>query len=216
MKVRKLQVSWYIPLQRKKLMSNYKITFTGNNLEGGCYTRHEEEPAVFPRDAVEAKPATYENGQLVTPAVEPKEAVAFKPAKYSYKWARWEFEFENNDDLKSGAEVFKAWLCNGVSEFVSHGLIYNDGIKSLSEMLNIKVNKESKAYRVSYTKKFTDIEITAEMAADYELDDEEAALDWLESNGDCELFEGGEDEGEMSDIEVEEIANEYIYVEWNG
>ena len=177
-------------------MSNYKITFIGNNL----YTRHEDEPAVFPRDAVEAKPATYENGKLVTPAVEPREAVAFKAAEYKYMPFRAVFDFENSDDLESGAELFKAWLEG------------EDSTDSLSDMLNISVEKEAKAYSVSYS--WTKRLVTAEMAADYELDDKEEVESWLSENGDDDLY-NPQDEGEISDIEVEEIANEYIYVEWN-
>ena len=183
---------------KEKVMTNYKITFTGNNL----YTRYEKTPAVFSKNAVEFKPATYENGKLVTPAVEAKEAVAFKAAEYSYMPLRATFDLENNDDLESGAELFKAWLEEA------------ENTDQLSDLLNISVEKESKSYSVSYTKKFT-AEVTAEMAADNDLEDEEAVSNWLEYNGDGELYDP-EDTGEMSDIEVEEEGSGYIEVEWNG
>ena len=179
-------------------MTNYKITFSGNNL----FTRYETSPVVFSRKAVEFKPAVYENGKLVTPAVEAQEAVEFKAAEYNYMPFRAEFDLENSDDLESGAELFKAWLEE------------TDSTAQLSDMLNISVEKESKSYSVSYTKRFT-AEVTAEMVQDNDLEDEDAVEQWLDQNGDGELYYP-EDTGEMSDIEVEEEGSGYIEVEWNG
>tara|TARA_R110000868_G_scaffold148032_1_gene369704 strand:+ start:937 stop:1476 length:540 start_codon:yes stop_codon:yes gene_type:complete len=179
-------------------MTNYKITFTGNNL----YTRHEMTPVVFSRNAVEFKPATYENGKLTSPAVEAKEAVAFKAAEYAYTPFRATFDLENSDELESGAELFKAWLEE------------SENTDQLSDLLNISVEKESKSYTVSYTKRFTS-EVAAEMAHDNDLEDESAVEDWLSYNGDGDLYDP-EDTGEMSDIEVEEEGSGYTEVEWNG
>ena len=178
-------------------MTNYKITFTGNNL----YTRHEMTPTVFSRNAVEAKTATYIDGKLLTPAVEAKEAVAFKAAEYAYTPFRATFDLENSDELESGAELFKAWLEE------------TENIDQLSDLLNISVEKESKSYTVSYTKRFTS-EVTAEVAQDNDLEDESAVEDWLSYNGDGDLYDP-EDTGEMSDIEVEEEGSGFIEVEWN-
>jgi len=179
-------------------MPNYKITFSGNNL----FTRYETSPVVFSRKAVEFKPATYENGKLVTPAVEAQEAVEFKAAEYNYMPFRATFDFDNNEDLESGAELFKAWLEE------------TDSTDQLSDMLNVSVEKESKSYSVSYTKRFT-AEVTAEIAQDNDLEDEDAVERWLEYNGDGEL-DYPDDTGEMSDIEVEEEGSGYTEVEWNG
>jgi len=179
-------------------MTNYKITFTGDNL----YTRYEVEPAVFPKNAVEFKPAIYENGKLVTLAVETQEAVTYKPAEYKYMLFRATFDLENSDELGSGAELFKAWLEE------------TDSTDQLSDLLNISVEKESKSYSVSYTKRFT-AEVTAEMAQDNDLEDEDSVENWLSYNGDGELYDP-EDQGEMDDIEVEEEGSGYIEVEWNG
>ena len=182
-------------------MTNYKITFTGNNL----YTRYEKTPAVFPKNAVEFKPAVIEPpiyGKIITPAVEAQEAVPFKAAEYGYTPFFVEHEFENTDGLESGAQVFKAWLEG------------EDNTDQLSDMLNISVEKESKSYTVSYTKRFTS-EVTAEQAHDNDLEDEMAVENWLDYNGDGEL-EYPEDTGEMSDIEVEEEGSGYTEVEWNG
>jgi|TARA_R110000796_G_scaffold148315_1_gene265193 hypothetical protein len=178
-------------------MTNYKITFTGNNL----YTRHEMTPTVFSRNAVEAKTATYIDGKLLTPAVEAKEAVAFKAAEYAYTPFRATFDLENSDELESGAELFKAWLEE------------SENTDQLSDLLNISVEKESKSYTVSYTKRFTS-EVTAEVAQDNDLEDESAVEDWLSYNGDGDLYDP-EDTGEMSDIEVEEEGSGFIEVEWN-
>lgn len=179
-------------------MTNYKITFTGNNL----FTRYEITPAVFSKHAVTFKPATYENGKLTSPAVEAKEAVAFKAAEYSYMPFRATFDLENSDELESGAELFKAWLEG------------EDNTDQLSDLLNISVEKESKSYTVSYTKRFT-ADVPAEQAHDNDLEDESAVEDWLSYNGDGELYDP-EDTGEMSDIEVEEEGSGYTEVEWNG
>ena len=179
-------------------MTNYKITFTGNNL----YTRHEMTPTVFSRNAVEAKTATYIDGKLLTPAVEAKEAVAFKAAEYAYTPFRATFDLENSDELESGAELFKAWLEE------------SENTDQLSDLLNISVEKESKSYSVSYTKRFT-AEVTAEMAQDNDLEDEDSVENWLSYNGDGELYDP-EDQGEMDDIVVEEEGSGYIEVEWNG
>ena len=178
-------------------MTNYKITFTGNNL----YTRYVKTPVVFSKDAVTFKPATYENGKLVTPAVEAKEAVPYEAAEFSYMPFRAEFDLENSDELESGAELFKAWLEE------------TESTDQLSDLLNISVEKESKSYSVSYTKKFT-AEVTAEIAEDNDLEDEGAVESWLSYNGDGELYDP-EDTGEMSDIEVEEEGSGFIEVEWN-
>ena len=178
-------------------MTNYKITFTGNNL----YTRHEMTPTVFSRNAVEAKTATYIDGKLLTPAVDAKEAVAFKAAEYAYTPFRATFDLENSDELESGAELFKAWLEE------------SENTDQLSDLLNISVEKESKSYTVSYTKRFTS-EVTAEVAQDNDLEDESAVEDWLSYNGDGDLYDP-EDTGEMSDIEVEEEGSGFIEVEWN-
>ena len=179
-------------------MTNYKITFSGHNL----YTRREITPTVFSRNAVEAKTATYIDGKLLTPAVEAKEAVEFKAAEYNYMPFRAVFDFENSDDLESGAELFKAWLEG------------EDSTDSLSDMLNISVEKESTCYTVSYSKTFT-AEVTAEIAQENDLEDKYAVEQWLNSYGDSELYDP-EDTGDLSDIEVEEEGSEYTEVEWNG
>ena len=179
-------------------MTNYKITFTGNNL----YTRHEMTPTVFSRNAVEFKPPTIDLDTGETkPAVEAKEAVAFKAAEYAYTPFRATFDLENSDELESGAELFKAWLEE------------SENTDQLSDLLNISVEKESKSYTVSYTKRFTS-EVTAEVAQDNDLEDESAVEDWLSYNGDGDLYDP-EDTGEMSDIEVEEEGSGFIEVEWN-
>ena len=178
-------------------MTNYKITFTGNNL----YTRHEMTPPAFSRKAVESKPPTWVGDKLVE-AVEAQEAVPFKPAEYRYMPFRAEFDLENSDDLESGAELFRTWVAE------------TDSTDQLSDMLNIMVEKESKSYTVSYTKRFN-AEVTAELAAANVLDSEYEVEQWLESNGDDEL-EYPDDTGEIDNIEVEENSDEYVEVEWNG
>jgi hypothetical protein len=178
-------------------MTNYKFTFTGDNL----YTRQEDEPAVFSRDAVEARGATYVNGKITIPATEAQEAVPFKQATYRYTPWYVTLEYENNDGLESGAEVFKAWLTG------------DDASDSLSDMMNVRVEKESKSYDVTYTKRFESV-VTAEQVAAYELDDEYEVEAWLDREGDHEL-EYPDDTGEMSDIEVTENTGDHVDVEWN-
>ena len=178
-------------------MTNYKFTFTGDNL----YTRHEMTPTVFSRDAVEARGATYVNGKITIPAIEAQEAVAFKAAEYAYTPYYVTLEYENNDGLESGAEVFKAWLTS------------DDANDSLPDMMNVRVEKESKSYDVTYTKRFESV-VTAEQVAANDLGDEYEVEAWLDREGDHEL-EYPDDTGEMSDIEVTEITGDHVDVEWN-
>ena len=178
-------------------MTNYKFTFTGDNL----YTRHEMTPTVFSRDAVEARGATYVNGKITIPAIEAQEAVAFKAAEYAYTPYYVTLEYENNDGLESGAEVFKAWLTG------------DDASELLPDMMNVRVEKESKSYDVTYTKRFESV-VTAEQVAANDLGDEYEVEAWLDREGDHEL-EYPDDTGEMSDIEVTEITGDHVDVEWN-
>ena len=181
-------------------MTNYKITFTGGT--NGLYTRRIKTQAVAAQEAVEFKVAKYENGKLVTPRVEAKLAVPFKAVEWEYVPFSAEFEFENTDGLESGAEMFRAWLEG------------EDGSDTLSDMLNIMVEKESKSYTVMYTKGFT-AEVHAELAAAEALDSAYEVEQWLDSNGDGEL-DYPDDTGEISNIEVEENIDEFVEVEWNG
>lgn len=181
-------------------MTNYKITFTGGNTN--LYTRHEVSPAVFSRDAVEARGATYVNGKITIPATEAQEAVPFKAAEYRYTPYFAEVEYENNDGLESGAEVFKAWLEG------------EDNTDTLSDMFNIRVEKESQSYSVSYTKRF-EAEITADMAIDFDLEDAYAVEVWLDDNGDSGI-DYPDDMGEISDIRVDVNSSDHVDVEWHG
>ena len=168
-------------------MTNFRITFTGG--ANGLYTRRIK---------------TQDGGKLVTEAVPSKDAVPYKPAEWDYVPFSAEFEFssENASDYEAGSSVFGYWLEN------------EDGKDTLSDMLNIYVEKEAKSYSVSYTKKF-EAEVTADLAAANVLESEYEVEQWLEANGDGEL-DYPDDTGEMSNIEVEENSGEYVEVEWNG
>ena len=113
-----------------------------------------------------------------------------------------EFEYENTDDLESGAEVFKAWLEG------------EDNTDSLSNMFNIRVEKESTSYHVTYTKRF-EAEITAELASENELNDAYEVEVWLDNTGDGEL-EYPDDTGEIADINVDVNSSDHVDVEWHG
>jgi len=76
------------------------------------------------------------------------------------------------------------------------------------------VEKESKSYNVSYSKRF-DAEVTAEVAAANNLNSEYDVEEWLDREGDSEL-DYPDDTGELTDIEVEESSGEFVEVEWNG
>ena len=183
-------------------MTNFRITFTGGSNE--LYTRRIKTQAVIGQDAVEFKPAVYVDGKLLTEAVEAKEAVPFKAAEWDYVPFRATFEFssDNASDYEAGSSVFGYWLEN------------EDGKDTLSDMLNIYVEKEAKSYSVSYSKRF-DAEVSAELAAANVLDSESEVEDWLDSYGDSEL-DYPDDTGELSDIEVTENSDEFVEVEWNG
>jgi hypothetical protein len=184
-------------------MTNYKITFTGG--ANGLYTRRITTQAVAAQDAVEAIPAkgvpsmkTYE------PAVEAKEAVPYKSAEWEYVPFVATFEFSSDDasDYEAGSSLFSYWFEN------------EDGSDTLSDLLNIMVEKEAKSFNVSYSKRF-DAEVTAELAAANDLSDEYEVESWLDNNGDGEL-DYPDDTGELSDIAVEENSGEFVEVEWNG
>ena len=185
-------------------MTNYKITLTGG-MNGLC-TRRLKSQAVAAQEAVESKPATYAqlDGKLLTEAVEAKDAVPFKAAEWDYIPFSAEFEFssENASDYEAGSSVFAYWFDN------------EDGSDALCDTFSIVVEKESKSYDVSYSKRF-DAEVTAEVVAANALDSEREVEDWLEREGDSEL-DYPDDTGELSDIEVTENSGEYVEVEWNG
>ena len=184
-------------------MTNYKITFTGG--ANGLYTRRITTQAVAAQDAVEAIPA---NGvpsmKTYEPAVEAKEAVPYKSAEWEYVpfVATFEFSSDNASDYEAGSSLFSYWFEN------------EDGSDTLSDLLNIMVEKEAKSFSVSYSKRF-DAEVTAELAAANDLSDEYEVESWLDNNGDGEL-DYPDDTGELSDIAVEENSGEFVEVEWNG
>jgi len=182
-------------------MTNYKITLTGGM--NGLYTRRLKTQAVAAQEAVESKPATYVGDKLIE-AVEAKDAVPFKPAEWDYVpfTATFEFSSEDASDYEAGSSVFEYWLEN------------EDGKNTLSDVLNIMVEKESKSYNVSYSKRF-DSEVTAELAAANDLNSEYDVEEWLDREGDSEL-DYPDDTGELTDIEVEESSGEFVEVEWNG
>ena len=185
-------------------MTNFRITFTGGANE--LYTRRIKTQAVSAQDAVEAIPAKGDRSDMETyePAVEAKEAVPYKSAEWEYVpfVATFEFSSDNASDYEAGSSVFGYWLEN------------EDGKDTLSDMLNIYVEKEAKSYSVSYSKRF-DAEVSAELAAANVLDSESEVEDWLDSYGDSEL-DYPDDTGELSDIEVTENSDEFVEVEWNG
>jgi hypothetical protein len=183
-------------------MTDYKITFTGG--ANGLYTRRLKTQAVPAQEAVEAVPATYADGKLLTEAVEAKLAVLYKPAEWDYVpfTATFEFSSDNASDYEAGSSVFEYWLEN------------EDGKDTLSDVLNIMVEKESKSFDVSYSKRF-DSEVTAELAAANDLNSEYDVEEWLERMGDSEL-DYPDDTGELTDIEVNENSGEFVEVEWNG
>ena len=182
-------------------MTNYKITFTGNNL----FTRHEMTPPAFSRKAVESKPPTWVGDKLIE-AVEAQEAVRFKPAEYKYTPFIGNFEFESvngfAEDYAQGKALFQHWLT------------HEDGLAELGKTFNIVVEKEAKSFSVSYDKRF-DADIDAVLAADNNL---ETAFDvelWIENNGDSEL-DYPDDTGEINNVDVTEDSGEFIEIEWNG
>lgn len=185
-------------------MTNYKITFTGG--ANGLYTRRIKTQPVAAQDAVEAIPAKGDRSDMETyePAVEAKEAVPYKSAEWEYVpfVATFEFSSDNASDYEAGSSLFSYWFEN------------EDGSDTLSDLLNIMVEKEAKSFSVSYSKRF-DAEVTAELAAANDLSDEYEVESWLDNNGDGEL-DYPDDTGELSDIAVEENSGEFVEVEWNG
>jgi hypothetical protein len=80
-------------------------------------------------------------------------------------------------------------------------------------MLNIRVEKESQSYHVSYTKRF-EADITAEQADEFELGDAYEVVVWLDGNGDSGI-DYPDDTGELADINVDVNSSDHVDVDWN-
>ena len=184
-------------------MTNFKITFTGG--ANGLYTRRIKTQAVAAQDAVESKAKLVaSDGALIHGEIPAKDAVPYKPAEWEYVPFTTTFEFssDNASDYESGSSLFEYWLEN------------EDGKDTLSDLLNINVEKEAKSYSVSYDKSFT-AEVTAEVAAANNLNDSYEVEHWLQNNGDDEL-DYPDDTGELNNINADENSVEYVEVEWNA
>ena len=129
-------------------------------------------------------------------------AVEYQPAEWHYK--QWVNEIESvdidGDDFDSGIGVFEHWLTN------------EEGSTELGDFFNILVERQASGYTVRYEKRVSAY-IDAATAAENNLTDTSDVERYVEENyGDLDE----DDEGDVSDIDVEEDGTEWVEIEWTG
>ena len=128
-------------------------------------------------------------------------AVEYQPAEWDYK--PWVNEIETEIDslnFDSGIGVFEYWLTN------------EEGTTELGDLFNILVQRQASGYTVHYHKRVSAY-IDAAMAAENDLTDTSDVESYVENNYD-DLDE--DDEGDISDIQVDEDGTEWVEIEWTG
>lgn len=177
-----------------------RITMSHPNL----FIRTLKKAAVPAKAAVEAIPGSEHSASLkanfgVERKAEP--AVEYQPAKWDYK--QWVNEIEvdiDSDDFDSGIGAFEYWLTN------------EEGTTELGDLFNILVERQASGYSVRYEKRVSAY-IDAATAAENNLTDTSDVESYVENNyGDLDE----DDEGDISDIQVDEDGTEWVEIEWTG
>lgn len=172
-------------------MTDYRITISGGART--LYTR-QVKPAVPAQDA---KPAS---GQYGTPTYKPAEpAVEYKPAEYEYRPLEIQIDFESDEGYESGSSLFEHWLSQ------------EEGLTQLADVLNIAVEKQVKSYDVTFSAGM-EAHISAEIIAAEDLEDEFAIERWVEGQSPYDL--DADSTGEISEVEVTEVENDWTEVDW--
>ena len=128
-------------------------------------------------------------------------AVEYQPAEWDYK--PWVNETEvdiDGADFESGIGVFEHWLTN------------EEGTTELGDLFNILVQRQASGYTVRYEKRVSAY-IDAATAAENNLMDTSDVESYVENNY-YDLDEN--DEGEISEIDVDEDGTEWVEIEWAG
>ena len=106
----------------------------------------------------------------------------------------------DSDDFDSGIGVFEHWLTN------------EEGTTELGDLFNILVERQASGYTVRYNKRVSAY-IDATIAAENNLMDTSDVESYVENNyGDLDE----DDEGDISDIQVDEDGTEWVEIEWTG
>ena len=129
-------------------------------------------------------------------------AVEYQPAEWDYK--PWVNEIESvdidSDNFDSGIGVFEHWLTN------------EEGTTELGDFFNILVERQASGYTVHYDKRVSTY-IDAATASENNLTDTSDVERYVEENyGDLDE----DDEGDVSDIDVNEDGTEWVEIEWTG
>ena len=167
------------------------------------FIRTLKKAAVPAKAAVEAfggHSASLKANFGIEPKAEP--AVEYQPAEWDYK--PWVNEIESvdidSDNFDSGIGVFEHWLTN------------EEGTTELGDFFNILVERQASGYTVRYNKSVSAC-IDAETAAENNLTDTSDVERYVEENyGDLDE----DDEGDVSDIDVNEDGTEWVEIEWTG
>ena len=171
-------------------MTNYKIIISGDQT---LYTRKLVTESVPSQEAVVAQ----EYSILTGPAIEAKEAVPFKAAVWEYVPFSATFEYQNTDGYESGSSLFHAWIEEGSAS-------------SMTDIFNIQVEKEVETYTVSFNLMQT-ATLDAETVQEHLITDENEARDYVENNYYNLNYE---EEGDVSDVEVEVDDTTFTDMEW--
>jgi len=176
-----------------------RITMSHLNL----FMRTLKKAAVPAEAAVEAVPSVSSPGAIdYVPAVEAKEYVPFKPAEWDYRPWKNETEIDilNEEDFDSGIGLFEHWLTN------------EEGTTELGDFFTILVERQISTYTVSYDKRMS-VSIDAETVAENDLTDTSDVESYVENN--YYSFDE-QDEGVISDIDVNESDGDWVEIDWIG
>ena len=176
-----------------------RITMSHPNL----FIRTLKKAAVPAKAAVEAIPGSghIREGENFATERKAEPAVEYQPAVWDYK--PWVNEIETEIDslnFDSGIGVFEYWLTN------------EEGTTELGDLFNILVQRQASGYTVHYHKRVSAYSDAAR-AAENDLTDTSDVESYVENNYD-DLDE--DDEGDISDIDVDEDGTEWVEIEWTG
>jgi len=183
-------------------MSTVRIVIRGKN--NSLFTRKLKTETQYQVRAVEAKaavehqPATLTSpGRMAQEAVEAVEYKPYKAAEWTYTPFQAEYDFEACTK-ETGSNIFQQWLGD------------TDQSKHISDDFDVAIEKEVFSYTVTANMSQTGT-ITSEMADEHDINDEDDAYTFARDNS---FSMEWEDEGDVTDIEVEQDYTEYVRIEW--
>jgi len=174
-------------------MTNYKITLRGNDT---LYSRKLVSPAIPAQEAVAFQPAIFSIANPVA-AVPAKDATPFIPAVWTYTPFSVTFNTETDSSPESGSEVFSEWLDD-------------EGKTELSDTFNIEVEKEVETYVAHFNLRHSAI-IDADSVEEHNIENEDEADSFVRDSYHMLDYE---DDGEVTDIEIEVDDTTFTDMEW--